>query len=85
LLNRTEDQASGFQKPSFTQYAAAEIIEQHSGCAGVHGVVPIEANHRIGRAINIVDTIIHKNDRVAILSSIWRRIVLRGSGRIEQR
>src|ERR1039458_4861652 len=49
----------------------AELVEHHSGRAGVHGVVPKEPADRIGRAIHVVDIIILNLDR-HIDPRLWR-------------
>jgi hypothetical protein len=39
-----------------TLRAAAELVEQHAGCARMRGIMPMESTDRIGRAILVVDT-----------------------------
>jgi hypothetical protein len=70
--SNTEGLGVGFPKAAlYTVSAAAELVEHHPGRARVHSVVPIESPHRVESAIHVVDTIIHDNNRVAILNSIF--------------
>jgi hypothetical protein len=55
----------------YTVSTAAELIEHHRGRTRVHAVVPIEPSEGTDSAIDVVDTIIHDNDRVAIINSIF--------------
>jgi hypothetical protein len=56
----------------------AELVEHHTGCASMHGIVPIESTDRIVRAILVVDTNIINPDAVFILAPIF------GHGRISR-
>ena len=73
----TEGLGVGFPKAAlYTVSAAAELVEHHPGRARVHSVVPIEPPHRVESAIHVVDTIVHDNDRVAILNSIFGHVLI---------
>jgi hypothetical protein len=77
LRQRSTTEGLGVWFPEAARYTvstATELVEQHRGRARVHSIVPIEPAKRSVRAIHLVDTIIHDNDRVAIVNSIFGHV-----------